>query len=86
MKNYIRPVLTLLCVVAAAVTYFAFNNILIALLFAACGVMLWAFFGKENDPSVEITKKVDPKELKEKQSFPDVLFVFYLVKLKLYRV
>ncbi|GGL85814.1 hypothetical protein [Glutamicibacter protophormiae] len=65
MKNYIRPVLTLLCVVAAAVTYFAFNNILIALLFAACGVMLWAFFGKENDPSVEITKKVDPKELKE---------------------
>ena len=65
MKNYIRPVLTLLCVAAAAVTYFAFNNILIALLFAACGVMLWAFFGKENDPSVEITKKVDPKELKE---------------------
>lgn len=65
MKNYIRPVLTLLCVVVAAVTYFAFNNILIALLFAACGVMLWAFFGKENDPSVEITKKVDPKELKE---------------------
>lgn len=65
MKNYIRPVLTLLCVVAAAVTYFAFNNILIALLFAACGVMLWAFFGKENDPSVEMTKKVDPKELKE---------------------
>ncbi len=65
MKNYIRPVLTLLRVVAAAVTYFAFNSIFIALLFAACGVMLWAFLGKENDPSVEITKKVDPKELKE---------------------
>lgn len=65
MRNYIRPGFTMLCVVAAAVTYFAFSNILIALIFAAWGVMLWTFFGSRNEASVEITRKVDPKELKE---------------------
>lgn len=65
MKNYIRPVLTLLCVALAAVAYFAFSNIFVALIFAACGVMLWAFFREKYDASVEITKKVDPRELKE---------------------
>lgn len=43
VRNYVRPILILICVVLAAAAYFALGNHVVALIFATCGVMLWAF-------------------------------------------
>lgn len=64
MKKYIPSTLILLFIVMAAIVYFAASNPALALVFATCGVLVWALVPSGLGHSPGPAGDAGPKELK----------------------